>query len=192
MLPSRKNRLPRLLMTMTKQELRRRIREEKERLGEARLLRMSAETARRLLVHPIIKATDTILIYHSLPDEVSTAGIIQCLKRDGKTVILPRVAGHDRLTLHVYTGETSLTAGAYGIMEPVGAPFTDYESIAVAVVPGIAFDAHGNRLGRGHGYYDRLLPRLTHAYKIGLCFPFQLVGDVPVDPTDIPMNEIVT
>lgn len=179
-------------MKMTKQELRSRIREEKERLGEAQLLRMSTETARRLLVHPIIKATDTILLYHSLPDEVSTAGIIQSLNRDGKTVILPRVASDESMTLHVYTGDSDLIAGAYGIMEPAGATFTDYENITVAVVPGVAFDACGNRLGRGRGYYDRLLPRLTHAYKIGLCFPFQLVGDVPVDPTDIPMNEIVT
>lgn len=161
------------------------------RLGRAQLQRMSAETAQRLLTHPRITAADTILLYYSLPDEVSTCGIIQRLRRDGKTIILPRVASGESMTLHVYTGENGLTTGAYGIMEPVGVPFLDYESITVAVVPGIAFDAQGNRLGRGRGYYDRLLPQLTHAYKIGLCFPFQLVSNVPTAATDIRMDEIV-
>lgn len=177
---------------MTKQELRRHIREEKARLGEAQLLRMSAETARRLLAHPKITAAETILIYHSLPDEVNTADIIQGLSRDGKIVILPRVVDRDSMTLHAYTGEKDLVTGAYGIKEPVGTAFTDYESIAVAVVPGMAFDVRGNRLGRGRGYYDRLLPLLTRAYKIGLCFPFQLLDNVPAAPSDVPMNEIVT
>ena len=55
----------------------------------------------------------------------------------------------------------------------------------------MAFDACGHRLGRGKGYYDRLLPRLSHCYKIGICFDFQKVPSVPTEPTDIAMDEVL-
>lgn len=84
-----------------------------------------------------------------------------------------------------------MTRGAFGIMEPSGELFTDYSRITLAVVPGMAFDSHGHRLGRGKGYYDRFLPLLPQAYKIGVCFPFQLVDDVPIEPTDVVMDEVV-
>ena len=58
--------------------------------------------------------------------------------------------------------------------------------------PAWAFDRQGNRLGRGKGYYDRLLPHLPTAYKIGICFPYQLVNDIPTDAHDIRMDEIIT
>ena len=66
-----------------------------------------------------------------------------------------------------------------------------YQAIDLAIVPGMAFDPQGHRLGRGRGYYDRFLPLIPQAYKIGLCFPFQLVGNVPTEPTDIAMDEVV-
>ena len=59
-------------------------------------------------------------------------------------------------------------------------------------MPGVAFDSQGNRLGRGKGYYARLLPRLPQAYKIGLCFPFQRVEQVPAEPFDIRMDEVIS
>ena len=83
-------------------------------------------------------------------------------------------------------------AATYGIEEPTGELFTDYADIDFIVVPGVAFDRNGNRLGRGKGYYDRLLPRIPSAYKAGICFPFQLVEEVPAEPFDIRMDEIIT
>jgi 5-formyltetrahydrofolate cyclo-ligase len=76
-------------------------------------------------------------------------------------------------------------------MEPVGQPFNDYDQVELAVVPGVAFDAEGHRLGRGRGYYDRFLPLLPHAYKLGLCFDFQKVEHVPTDANDIRMDEVL-
>ena len=76
--------------------------------------------------------------------------------------------------------------------EPTGALFTDYATIDLVIVPGVAFDRDGNRLGRGKGYYDRLLPRIPSAYKVGICFPFQIVEEVPAEPFDIRMDEIIT
>lgn len=87
-------------------------------------------------------------------------------------ILLPVVIGND-LELRVYTSPADLAIGAYGIEEPTGALFTDYATIDLVIVPGVAFDRDGNRLGRGKGYYDRLLPRIPSAYKVGICFPFQ-------------------
>ena len=65
-------------------------------------------------------------------------------------------------------------------------------SIELVVVPGMAFDKQGHRLGRGKGYYDRLLPKLTNAYKLGVCFPYQYIEEVPTDEHDIRMDEVLT
>lgn len=104
--------------------------------------------------------------------------------------MLPVVVGDD-LELRVYTGPEDLATGSYSIEEPTGELFTDYAAIDFVAVPGVAFDNAGNRLGRGKGYYDRLLPRLT-AFKAGICFPFQLVKEVPTEPFDIRMDTIIT
>ena len=86
--------------------------------------------------------------------------------------------------------ETDLAEGAFHIMEPVGEPYTDYDKIDVVLVPGMAFDAAGHRLGRGRGYYDRFLTAHSHLYKIGVCFPFQRVAEVPVEEHDICVDDI--
>ena len=82
--------------------------------------------------------------------------------------------------------------GAYNIMEPVGEVFTDYAQIDLAVIPGVAFDRQLNRMGRGKGFYDRLLPQLGDAYKIGICFDFQLVESIECEEHDIRMDEVIS
>lgn len=131
-----------------------------------------------------------MLLYHSLPDEVDTHDFIR--KWSGlKRILLPVVRGND-LELKPYTGDDRLTEGAFHINEPTGTVFTDYAAIDLAVIPGVAFDHWGNRLGRGKGYYDRLLPRIPTAYKLGLCFPFQVVEQIHAEAHDIPMDEVLT
>ena len=78
----------------------------------------------------------------------------------------------------------------YGILEPDGEPFTEYESIDLAIIPGMAFALNGKRLGRGRGYYDRLLAKIPTTYKLGLCFPFQILDAIPSDDHDVPMDEV--
>jgi len=133
----------------------------------------------------------TILLYHSLPDEVETHALIRTLHAAGKTVLLPTVAG-DVLELHIYEGEQALSMGiSYGIQESKGSLFTDYGKIDLAIIPGMAFTVQGDRLGRGKGYYDRLLPQLT-CPLIGIAFPFQMVTYIPCEPHDIRMKEVIT
>ena len=128
----------------------------------------------------------------ALPDEVPTQSLLDHLVAAGKTVLLPRVVNDTDMELRHYTGRHDLQPGAYGIMEPVGRPFTEYKQIDVAIIPGMAFDREGHRLGRGKGYYDRFLSRVPNIYKIGLCFSWQLVDSVPTDEHDIRMDETVT
>lgn len=149
-----------------------------------------AEILAALEAHPAFRAASTVLLYHSLKDEVDTHAFIRKWSRK-KRILLPVVAGDD-LELRIYTGPEDMTIGAYGIEEPTGELFTDYAAIEFIAVPGVAFDRSGNRLGRGKGYYDRLLPRIPSAYKAGICFPFQLVEEVPAEAFDIRMDEVIT
>lgn len=151
---------------------------------------MSLAHIRRLLAHPRIVEAQTVLMYCSLSDEVDTHAALDRLVAMGKTVLLPRVTGPDTMELRVYSSPDDLQIGAFHIEEPKGILWTDYAHIDVAVVPGLAFDAQGHRLGRGRGYYDRLLPGLA-AYKIGLCFDFQRVEEVPCDVYDMPVDEVL-
>lgn len=149
----------------------------------------SADVLAALEAHPVFGAARIVLLYYSLKDEVDTHEFVRKWSGE-KQILLPVVVG-DELELRIYTGPQDLAHGAYGIEEPTGELFTDYAAIDLAVIPGVAFDALGNRLGRGKGYYDRLLPQLT-AYKVGICFPFQLVEEVPAEPFDISMDAIIT
>ena len=173
---------------MTKQELRQQIRRQK-------LLHAGDDSAtiiERLKQHPRLSHARTLLLYSALPDEVQTQPLIDELVRQGKTVLLPKVVDGSTMELRHYTGACDLSLGAYSIMEPSGERFTDFAAIDVAIIPGMAFDSEGHRLGRGKGYYDRFLSQLTSkTYKIGLCFPWQRVDCVPTDENDISMDAVI-
>lgn len=173
---------------MDKTLLRRYIRERKRQYTREQLDRQSEELLSALERHPKFVESGTILLYHSLPDEVRTQQFIERWSKT-KAIVLPAVKG-DELELRLYTGEHDLQQGAFGISEPSGEVFTRYADIGLAVIPGMAFDVEGNRLGRGKGYYDRLLPHIG-AHKIGLCFRFQFLEHVPHAPHDIRVDEVI-
>ena len=174
---------------MPKGEIRRAIRNLKQQYSKTQLAEMSLEIAKKLLAHPQVQSSRTILLYSPLPDEVDVSPMLDALP--SKRLLLPKVTGDTSMELRLYTGADCLSAGAFGIMEPVGEVFSDYQSIDLAIVPGMAFDRECHRLGRGKGYYDRMLAQLPNVYKIGVCFSFQLVEAIPTDATDIPMDEVV-
>ena len=172
---------------MTKAELRKIIKAEKHRLGEDVLLQMSDRVVSLLEHHPVFIHASTVLLYYSLPDEVATHDLLMKYA-DQKTILLPVVVD-DNLQLRVYRPERMRT-GAFGIMEPEGEAFTRYADIDLAVIPGMGFDDEGHRLGRGRGFYDRLLPFIP-CEKIGLCFPFQYMESIPSEPHDIRVDEVI-
>ena len=173
-----------------KRILRQSIRMIKASYSREELEALSLSLLQQLEQHPRFVQARTVLLYHSLPDEVDTHAFIDrwCGRKE---IVLPTVVGDD-LELYRYTGSDCLSLGSYGILEPSGELFTDFERIALAVIPGMAFDLQGNRLGRGKGYYDRLLPRLSRAYKLGLCFPLQLLTEeIPHEPHDCRVDEVM-
>lgn len=131
---------------------------------------------------------DRIMMYHSLPDELSTHDFLR--KWSGrKRFYLPRVNGVD-LEVLPYE-ESRLELGSFHIEEPTGTDLTDPDEIELVVVPAVAYDRKGRRLGRGKGFYDRFL-KTTKATKVGVGYEFQLLDELPAEPHDIPMDMIVT
>ena len=132
----------------------------------------------------------TVLLYWSMDDEVQTHDFVNRWYKE-KRLLLPCVDGDD-LRLRQYTGPECMQAGEqFGIGEPTGPEFTNLESIDMIIVPGVAFDREGNRMGRGRGFYDRLLSTTPNAFKVGVAFGFQRVEQVPTEPFDIKMNKVI-
>ena len=122
-------------------------------------------------------------------DEVMTAELIEEWY-EKKIIVLPVVSG-ENIHFHTYLGKETLIEGAYGIQEPDSTERIQSENIDLFVVPGVAFDSEGNRLGRGKGYYDKYLAGVTKPI-IGVCFDFQLIDYVPAEKHDIKMAMIIT
>ena len=152
----------------------------------------SANILTALEAHPAFRAANTVLLYHSLNDEVDTHEFIRKWSNK-KRILLPVVVGDD-LELRIYTGPENMSiCGVYGIEEPTGEAFTDYAAIDFIVVPGVAFTAAGARMGRGRGYYDKYLSQSGfRGVKAGVCYAHQLVGELPVEPHDVFMDYVVT
>jgi len=181
-------------------ELKQNIEQEKGRIRkDIRVIKQNYSFEQKKdLSLPILKSLEqlpefiqarTVMLYWSINDEVHTHDFI-CKWAKEKRVILPCVIG-ETLDLKVFEGIENMVKGEkYGILEPKGSVFMKEDEIDLILVPGIAFDRENNRMGRGKAFYDRLLQSLS-AFKVGVCFYFQVLNQVPVDEHDIKMDEIV-
>ena len=136
----------------------------------------------------LVRNSKKILLYHPMTDEID---VMKAVRKwaETKEIYLPAIEGDD-IVIRQYKSEQDLKIGKYGILEPVGAVLDNPEEINLVIVPGRAFDIRGYRLGRGKGYYDRLLPKMR-AIKIGVCFDCQYIFRVPAEEHDIPMDYVV-
>ncbi len=176
----------------TKTEIRTLIRKEKSLYTPSQLNALSCIACEGIRNETSWQEAQTVLLYYPLPDEVDVRQLLEESFADGKTVLLPAVVGLE-LELRVYNGSHSLSKGDLEILEPVGNVFSSdlYSDIDVVLVPGMAFDENGHRLGRGKGYYDRLLPFLRNAYLLGVAFPFQFLTNIPVEEHDVRMDRVI-
>lgn len=175
---------------MDKQELRKQIRAAKRAVPFCDKCAHSLPIMQQVESLPQFQKAEVVLLYWSMEDEVQTHDFVVRWHRQ-KTILLPCVDG-DNLRLRPYTGETCMTIGdQFGIGEPTGPEFTDLDRVEMIVVPGVAFDRNRNRMGRGRGFYDRLLKSTPNAYKVGVGFDFQLVEEVPVEPFDVAMDRVI-
>lgn len=175
---------------MDKKELRKQIRAAKNAVPFCEKLQRSEGIMQQVETLPEFQKAHTLLLYWSMEDEVQTHDFVNRWYMD-KCVLLPCVDGDD-LRLRQYTGPECMQAGEqFGIGEPTGEEFTDLDAIEMIIVPGVAFDKQNNRMGRGRGFYDRLLKTTPNAYKVGVAFNFQMFDSIPVEPFDVPMNRVI-
>lgn len=173
---------------MEKSEIRRNIKRMRMMLSEMEKEEAASEVFAQLEKTAAFMMAQNILMYHSLPDELSTISFLKKW-RDRKNFFLPRVNGVN-LDLLPYI-ESELERGAFDIEEPQGSELANVEDIDLMIIPAVAFDRKGNRLGRGKGFYDRLLAT-SRATKIGVGYEFQLMEELPSEEHDVPMDMVIT
>ena len=179
-------------MIQTKKDIRREVKKTILALDENEKLQQSnhvCEQLRRLIEQ---RAPRCVALFAPLPDEVDITSLVADI---GCRVVLPRVGdmadGTPEMEFFDYDAQ-SLSAGAYGIMEPQDGEPCRAEEIDLMVVPGVAFAEDGRRLGRGKGYYDRYLSRVGfRAYTVGVCYGCQLRDDIPAEPHDKKVDMVV-
>ena len=176
---------------MDKAEVRKQMRTLKAAVSPDEKLRRSDLIMHQVELRPEFQQARVVLLYWSMADEVQTHAFVDRWHRE-KTLLLPCVDG-DNLRLRQYTGSDCLVAGEqFGIGEPTGPEFTDLGAIDLIIVPGVAFDRQHNRMGRGRGFYDRLLKTTPRAFKIGVAYSFQVLDTIPVEPFDVKMNLVIS
>lgn len=171
----------------TKAELRKLVKTRIKNMTEEEKKKESEDVMMKLENTQQFKSAKTILLFHSLPDEVCTHELIEKYASK-KKILLPVIDG-EKWHIREYKGD--LKTGEYNIQEPTGVNYYDYGSIDLVVVPGVCFDKDKGRVGRGKGYYDRILKEIK-AFKIGICFDCQLLSKVPADEWDVKMDQVMT
>lgn len=175
---------------MPKRSIREEMLVRRQHLAADTCLACSLLAQNRLLNTSEFKAATVIGLYCPVRNEVFTEEIFAAARYSGKTVAYPRVRG-DLLDFIEVEQREELVPGTYGILEPSGAKIVPLSALEMIVVPGIAFDFSGHRLGYGKGYYDRFLQK-GRGHLVGLCFDFQLVPRLPAESHDIRMDILVT
>jgi 5-formyltetrahydrofolate cyclo-ligase len=152
----------------------------------------SAQIAKRVLAFEELERATTVLAFASIRNEVRTRPMVEALINVGKRVALPRVVD-DTLVLHVVERDTVLVEGAFSVPEPPpDAPRLQPSDVDFALIPALAVDPRGHRIGYGGGYYDRLLPALRRATTCAVAYDFQLIAEVPANPFDAVVDLVVT
>jgi len=180
-----------------KAEMRSRLHARRNALAAEDRVRYSASITRSLLALEAYRRARKVMAYMTFGSEILTDSFLQDAHRQGKTIILPRIDRiDDRLQLHtVCEFDTQLAAGPWGIREPRPdmCPVAELSEIDFILVPGLGFTVHGDRLGYGRGYYDRLLVnRDRRTALVAAAFSAQMVDTIPVGEHDIPVDVIIT
>ncbi len=177
-------------MSQEKEAIREEFLAKRESLSIDQMRELGEHIQKNLSVVDKYTASKIVLFYASHSSEVGTDGMImQALLT--KKVLLPRMENGQIIPMLILDMD-NLMPGYAGIREPIAAPSVKISSIDCVIVPGIAFDTAGNRLGTGKGVYDVFLKKATHAVKIGLAFECQMADSIPHEAHDVRMDYIVT
>ena len=179
-----------------KHEIRKRLLEKRDNLSGEFVAAASKTIQDFLIGSSWYAAAESIMVYNSFGNEVSTKAIISHSLNIGKAVYIPLcITKTKEIVACRIFGNEDLTPGRFGILEPdrknifIG----DRRQVQLLIVPGIAFDCLGNRIGFGAGYYDRFLSSFKHRpAAVSLAYSFQVLERLPADPLDVPVDAIIT
>jgi 5-formyltetrahydrofolate cyclo-ligase len=178
-----------------KAQIRKRILGARNAMARDEIEAGSRAIIQRLIDQDEIRRASTLMVYLAFGSEVVTDDLMLWGWREGKTIVVPRCQPESReMTACRIDGFDELESGHYGIREPKAGLIRQVprEEIGVVVVPAVAFDRRGYRVGYGGGYYDRFFPGARQAAWIGAAFTRQIVAAVPADPHDVTVDMIVT
>ena len=167
--------------------LRLKTQKEEDRSRKSKLIR------NKLLRNKVFKKAKIVMFYIAFGGEVNTEEMIREAKKIGKLICVP-VCRKDKETMQpaILKDHAKLKKGPYGVLEPVALAQLKPEDLDLVIVPGLAFDKKGNRLGRGKGCYDRFLCKLSEKTpSIGLAFDFQILPLIPTTCTDVSVKKII-
>lgn len=176
---------------MDKKALRREIGIKKRALTAREIEDRSAILANKLFETTQYKEAKSLYAYLSFNQEVRTNPIIERAWADGKRVAVPKVLRDEMVFIWIDNFEDMAPQGAFGILEPISnAPVADDET-ALILMPGLAFDPQGHRIGYGGGYYDRYLEAQPNHPTVALCYDFQLLPHLEVEAHDIAVGMVI-
>ena len=176
---------------MDKTALRRQIRAQKQAMTPAEIEKTSALLAEKLRAHPAYQQAKSLYGYLSYNQEVRTLPMLKAAIADGKRVAVPKVFGKEMRFLWL-DDFTAIAPGYCGIPEPAAdAPEADDET-ALVLLPGLAFDVEGHRVGYGGGFYDQFLAKEPNHPTVALCYGFQLFDQLDTEEFDIPAQFVIS
>ena len=171
-----------------KNQMRELLTQKRRLLTKEQILEQSALIISQLEQLPCFQSAKTVLLYYPMHNEVNLLPLIKKYKKE-KTFLFP-VVQRKLMTACPYEGNAEMHRGKYNIPEPTTDPYTG--KIDLILVPGVAFDKQGNRLGRGGGYYDRFIKSQPHTTTlVGVAYEFQLVDKVPANRHDQKMHHVI-
>lgn len=176
----------------SKSEIRKEIGEKRAALDVPWLERASAQITKNFQSLDVFRSSETVALYKAIGGEVNLEPLFSLCWSLNKRTFIPVFNATDRVyEMAEISCATEFVMGNYGIQEPVNPEIMDIGAIDLIAVPGVGFDLSGNRLGRGGGYYDRMLEAFS-GLAAGICFDFQVLENIPVDLHDRPVSILVT
>lgn len=179
-------------VSMPKRPIREHVLAQRRHLSAESSVRLSLMIQERFLASDVYRQAGSLGLYSAVLNEVQTELVARRALADGKCLSYPRVNG-EVLEFVTVRSAAELVPGSYGIPEPTGADLMAWADLELLVVPGVAFDPSGHRLGYGKGYYDRALTRCPPAMeRVGFAYEFQVVERLPADAHDCRLTRLVT
>ena len=175
---------------MNKQELRRAIRERKRAMTEEEIVERSNALAEKFYHTPAYQAATTIYGYLPYNQEVRTVPMLQRALDEGKRVAVPKVYGEEMRFIYL-EDLTQVAKGYAGIPEPIADAPVAEDKQALVLMPGLAFDPQGHRIGYGGGFYDKFLAKEPHHPTLALCYEFQMQAHLDTEEFDIPVDTVL-